>query len=100
MHDARPSQAVAAPGRRSQPLAMPTADQIRAARALLRLSAAQLARMAGVAASTIARCEAGSGIPAVGIRTLQKIQQALEDAGIEFTRENAGGGPGVRLRRR
>jgi hypothetical protein len=56
--------------------------------------------MAGVAASTIARCEAGSGIPAVGIRTLQKIQQALEDAGIEFTRENAGGGPGVRLRRR
>jgi predicted transcriptional regulator len=35
------------------------------ARALLRLTAAQLARSAGVAASTIARCEAADGIPPV-----------------------------------
>jgi transcriptional regulator with XRE-family HTH domain len=98
-HDARASQSVAASTRRTQLPAMPTAEQIRAARALLRWSAARLARAAGVAPSTVARCEAGSGIPPVGVPTLQKIQRALEDAGVEFTRENAGGGPGVRQRR-
>jgi predicted transcriptional regulator len=77
---------------------MPTAEQIRAGRALLRWSAAQLARAARVAASTIARCEAGSGIPPVGVPTLQKIQRALEEAGVEFI--TGGNGPGVRLRRR
>jgi len=94
--DASVSQAVAAFPQRPQLPTMPTAEQIRAARALLRWSAAHLARVAGVAASTVARCEAGSGIPPVGVRTLQKIQRALEDAGVEFI---AGNGPGVRLRR-
>ena len=68
------------------------------ARALLRLTAAQLARMAGVAASTIARCEAVDNIPPVSVRTLEKIRRALEGAGIEFLAGN--NGPGVRLRRR
>jgi predicted transcriptional regulator len=76
---------------------MPTGGQIRMARAQLRLTAAQLARVAGVAASTIARCEAADGIPPVSVRTLNKIRKALEDAGVEFL---GGNGPGVRLRRR
>jgi hypothetical protein len=96
-HDAGVSEMVAASPRRPQLPAMPTAEQIRAARALLRWSAAHLGRVAGVATSTVARCEAGSGIPPVGVPTLQKIQRALEGAGVEFI---AGNGPGVRLRRR
>src|SRR4051812_14652296 len=97
-HDPYAGRIVAAPSRRPQPPTMPTADQIRAARALLRWSAARLARAAGVATSTVARCEAGSGIPSVGVPTLQKIQRALEAAGVEFIASN--NGPGVRLRRR
>jgi hypothetical protein len=107
-HDARTVKEVAAPPSSPQPRPMPTAEQIRAARALLRWSAARLARAARVAASTVARCEAGaldergsstgSGIPPVGVPTLQKIQRALEDAGVEFI--SGGNGPGVRLRRR
>jgi transcriptional regulator with XRE-family HTH domain len=97
-HEVGASQGVAAPPQRPQPRPMPTAEQIRAARALLRWSAARLASEAGIAASTVARCEAGSGIPPVGVPTLQKIQRALEVAGVEFI--SGGNGPGVRLRRR
>jgi transcriptional regulator with XRE-family HTH domain len=76
-----------------------TAEQIRMARALLRMSAAELGRRAGVAATTISRCEAGSGIPQrVTVGTLNKIREALEAEGAEFT--TGGNGPGVRLRRR
>jgi hypothetical protein len=64
------------------------------ATALLRLTAAQLGRSAGVAASTIAR----GRDPAVSVRTLEKIRRALEAAGVEFLAGN--NGPGVRLRRR
>jgi hypothetical protein len=91
-------QAVAASPRRTQPPGMPTAEQIRAARALLRWNATRLAREAGVAVSTVARCEAGSGIPPVGVPILQKILGALEGAGVDFI--SGGNGPGVRLRRR
>jgi transcriptional regulator with XRE-family HTH domain len=97
-YDARASQVVAAARQRPQPPAVPTGGQIRMARALLRLTAAQLARLAGVAASTIARCEAADGIPPVSVRTLEKIRRALEGAGVEFLAGN--NGPGVRLRRR
>jgi transcriptional regulator with XRE-family HTH domain len=98
----RPSpDAIAPPGSRRQPAAMPpviTAEQIRMARALLRLSAAELGRKAGVAATTISRCETGSGVPQrVTVATLNKIREALEAEGVEFT---GGNGPGVRLRRR
>jgi DNA-binding XRE family transcriptional regulator len=98
----RPStDAIASPGGRRQPAAMPpviTAEQIRMARALLRLSAAELGRRAGVAATTISRCETGSGVPQrVTVATLNKIREALEAEGVEFT---GGNGPGVRLRRR
>jgi transcriptional regulator with XRE-family HTH domain len=89
---------LAAPQRRPQLPAMPTGEQIRAARALLRWSAAELARRAHVSPTTIARCEAADGVPRVQVGTLERIRAALEAEGIEF-QQNAGGF-GVRLRRR
>jgi hypothetical protein len=42
--------------------------------------------------------ELEDGVPPTRTITLQKIQVAFEQAGVEFIDEN-GGGPGVRLRR-
>lgn len=78
---------------------MITAEQIRAARALVRWSAEDLARASGVGHSTIRRMEASDGVPAATVKNLLAIQRALEKAGVEFIPEN-GGGPGVRLQRR
>ena len=77
---------------------MLTSDQIRAARALLRWSARQLAEKASVHISTIQRMECDSGPVGGTVQTVAKIQCALEDAGVEFTSQN--GGPGVRLNTR
>jgi transcriptional regulator with XRE-family HTH domain len=62
---------------------MITADQIRAARALLRLDQAELARRARVSLATLRRCEAG-GDARVSVRAAASIQNALEAAGAEF----------------
>ena len=78
---------------------MITADQIRAARALLRLSARRLAEMAGLSLPTIQRMEAAKGVPSGHSKSLEAVENALKDAGIEFIDEN-GGGPGVRLKHR
>jgi len=75
------------------------ASHIRAARAILRWSAKQLAEAAGLSLPTIQRMEAVEGVPSSYSRNLQKVQRALEDAGVAFINEN-GGGPGVRLRDR
>ena len=72
-----------------------TSGQIRAARALLRWSARELAEKAGVHVTTVQRMECGDGPVRGTLQTLAKIQNALEDAGVEFTARN--GGPGVRL---
>jgi DNA-binding Xre family transcriptional regulator len=63
---------------------------------MLRWSATDLSEKAGVGSATIKRLEIQNGIPSVNTKTLVAIQQALEQAGIEFTGdpENA---PGVRL---
>ena len=73
------------------------AAQIRAARALLNKSQADLARIASVHVATIRRLEAATGVRGAA-ETLWKIQQALESAGIEFIPAEPGRGPGVRLR--
>jgi transcriptional regulator with XRE-family HTH domain len=73
------------------------AGQIRAARALLNISQGDLARIASVHVATIRRLEAATGVRGAA-ETLWKMQQALEHAGIEFIPEEAGRGPGVRLR--
>lgn len=78
---------------------MLTPEQIRAARAVLRWTQADLANAAKVAAITIKDIEAG-GVDSK-ILTLQKLRRAFEAAGIEFLDEGApslGGGPGLRVR--
>jgi transcriptional regulator with XRE-family HTH domain len=75
------------------------AAQSRAARALLGWSQADLAKAAGLGEATVRNFEAGRSDP-YG-RTLDAIQRAFEEAGIEFIADRAasvGGGLGVRLR--
>lgn len=72
-----------------------TAQQCRAARALLGWSQDQLATASQVAKATIANFEAENRTPYD--RTLADLQKALEAAGVEFIPQN-GGGAGVRLK--
>jgi predicted transcriptional regulator len=76
---------------------MITAEQCRAARALLDWGQADLADKAGVGVVTIRQLEAGGHDARRA--TLQVVRHALERAGVEFIDEN-GGGPGARLRKR
>ncbi len=69
---------------------------MRAARALLRWSAADLSAASGVGTATLQRMEVMIGVPSGQVRTLMAIKEALESAGVEFigTPEDQ---PGVRL---
>jgi transcriptional regulator with XRE-family HTH domain len=71
--------------------------QIRAARALLGWSQAQLARHAGIGPATLQRIEQSDGIAKGNFSTIIKIQKALEQAGIHFIEED-NGEIGVRLK--
>ena len=73
--------------------------QIRAARALLRWSAADLVRESGVSLATIHRAEAVDGNTTMTVANATAIRRALENAGVEFIEEN-GGGLGARLKQR
>jgi transcriptional regulator with XRE-family HTH domain len=77
---------------------MLTSDQIRAARALVRWSAQDLAEKAGVGISTVQRMENAFGVPSASGKNLAAVQRALESAGVVFISAN-GGGAGVRLAR-
>ena len=70
--------------------------QLKMARAAAGWGVRELAKKAGVTANTVTRIENGA---AAKQSTMDKLQYALEAAGIEFILEN-GGGPGVRLRKR
>ena len=72
--------------------------QIRAARALLRWSALDLAAASKVGVATIRRVEVIEGPLPVTSANEAALRRALEAAGVEFIDEN-GGGPGVRLRK-
>jgi transcriptional regulator with XRE-family HTH domain len=74
-----------------------TSAQIRAARALIKWTGAELSKKSGVAFSTVMRLEAGEGVPGAQAKTLSAINKAFEAAGIEFigTPES---GAGVRWR--
>ena len=79
---------------------MISACQIRAARALLGISQPELAERAGVGVATIRRIEAAEDRITGNARTLDRIQTALQDAGIQFVNAGDGlGGEGVWLRR-
>ena len=71
---------------------------MRAARALLRWSALDLAQASKVGVATIRRVEVVDGEIPVTLANEAALRQALESAGVEFIDEN-GGGPGVRLRK-
>jgi hypothetical protein len=72
--------------------------QIRAARALLRWSAEELAQASALGANTVRRAEVTEGATSLTAANDRAIRRALEDAGVEFIDEN-GGGAGVRLRK-
>ena len=76
---------------------MITSEQIRAARALTRMTVSQLSEYAGVGVATIKRLEAVDGVPPAQARTLASLQKALELTGVEFIGSPLGN-PGVRLK--
>ena len=76
---------------------MITSGQIRAGRALLRWSSADLARHSGVGTATIQRMEVMDGVPSGQVRTIEALRGALEDAGVEFV-GSPNDRPGVRLK--
>ena len=73
--------------------------QIRAARALLRWSAIDLAQASALGVNTIRRAEIADEGTALTAANELAIRRALEVAGVVLIDEN-GGGPGVRLRER
>ena len=73
-----------------------TSAQIRAARALLRWSAEELARASAVGVTTIRRAEITEEETSLTAANDRAIRRALEEAGVAFIDKN-GGGPGVRL---
>jgi transcriptional regulator with XRE-family HTH domain len=73
--------------------------QIRAARALLRWSASDLAQKAALGVNTIRRAEISEDETSLTVANDLAIRRAFEAVGVEFIDEN-GGGPGVRLRKR
>jgi transcriptional regulator with XRE-family HTH domain len=61
-----------------------TSGQIKAARALLGISIADFAKLAGIGFTTLVRLESSDGVPSGNIRTFEAVQKAFEQAGIEF----------------
>jgi hypothetical protein len=71
---------------------------MRAARALIRWTALDLARASKVGVATIRRAEVVDGEIPVTVANEAAIRRAFEAAGIDFIEEN-GGGEGVRFRK-
>ncbi len=73
-------------------------NQVRAARGLLGLSQIELATRAGVGLATLQRLEAGGSEVRGSAKSIWKIQESLEEAGIVFIDQDGKTGPGVKLR--
>jgi hypothetical protein len=82
----------------NQPPAL-TSAQIRAARALIRWSAEDLAKASALGVATIRRAELRDSATKLTAANDLAIRRALEAAGVEFIDESEGGGPGVRLKK-
>ena len=72
--------------------------QVRAARALLRWSAQDLARAAALGVNTIRRAELAEDATSLTAANQAAIRRALEAAGVIFIDEDGQAGKGVRLR--
>ncbi len=80
---------------------MISANQLRAARALLNIDQRQTAELAGLSVPTIQRMEASDGVIRGNVDSLMKLVSALENAGIELISpdgQSLAGGRGVRLK--
>jgi hypothetical protein len=67
-----------------------TGAQIRAARALLRWSADDLAKHAKLGVATVRRAEATDGPPSITEANGEAVRAALERAGVEFLEDSQG----------
>ena len=74
-------------------------DQIRAARAMLRMSAEALAEESGISIATIKKLETKNSQITPRASTIDRLITVLESQGIEFL-GTADDSPGVRLHRR
>ena len=63
---------------------MITANQLKAARALLNIDQRQTADLADLSVPTIQRMEASDGVIRANVDSLMKLVSALENAGIEL----------------
>lgn len=79
---------------------MITGAQMKAARALLGIDQKELARLSSVSLPTIQRMESSNGIVRAVVDSLEKVVNALNEAGVELIASGArseGTGRGVRL---
>jgi transcriptional regulator with XRE-family HTH domain len=76
---------------------MVTAEQLRAARAILQMDQAELAKLSGVSVETIKRLERQTGKLHAKIETIIAIRKAFEAQHLEFLGDHDGRGAGVRL---
>ena len=79
---------------------MITPRQIRAGRALLLFNQVELAARARISLGSLKRIELSVDQITGKASTVERIQKALEDAGIIFIDQDLTNGPGVRLRDR
>jgi transcriptional regulator with XRE-family HTH domain len=80
---------------------MISANQLRAARALLNIDQRQMAELADLSVPTIQRMEASDGVIRGNVDSLMKLVSALDNAGIELISpdgQSLAGGRGVRLK--
>jgi transcriptional regulator with XRE-family HTH domain len=80
---------------------MITANQLRAARALLNIDQRQMAELSELSVPTIQRMEASDGVVRGNVDSLMKLVSALDRAGIELINPggpSTTGGRGVRFR--
>ena len=82
----------------SSDLEMITGGQLRAARALLGISAEALAKLATLGVATVRRAEQQNGPVSMTASNCRRLIETLHNEGVEIIPEN-GGGEGVRRRK-
>jgi transcriptional regulator with XRE-family HTH domain len=71
-------------------MALPTGNQLKAARALAGLKAAQLAAKAGIDASTVSRLESSRHRSVTGMaQTVEAVLKALAQAGVRINEDGS-----------